>query len=273
MNQHALRDIVDLTFWETDAQGKEFPAFVIDSLKSASIEGSAEATDLRGGRGNGLYTIFESQRDVNITCTDALLLPELFAARMGTSLKQFSASDKGVIRKTNNLGAPKQSGSGVFSIAINGTPKTPADMLAYITINGTRKALAYTATAVTSTDAGKFSYDSATSSIKVPNSELPADAKVTVHFEMEVAVGEQIVVSDDKFANKTYRVTGDFFSRIVSGSQEIEAPAQVEIPRAKFDSAFNLAFAPDGDPVNFEFKLRALKRPGSKELIKITMYQ
>jgi len=273
MNQHALRDIVDLTFWETDAgTGKEFPAFVIDSLKSAAVEGSAEATDLRGGRGNGLVTIFESQRDINITCTDALLLPELFAARMGTSLKQFTAGDKGVIRKTNNLVAAKQTGSGVFSIAIDGVPKTPADMLAYVTIAGTRKALAFTATAVTSTDAGKFSYDAASKSIKVANSELPADAKVTVHFEMEITSGEQIVVSDDKFANKTYRVTGDYFTRIVSGAQEIDAPAQLEIPRAKFDSAFNLAFAPDGDPVTFEFKLRALKRPGSKELMKITMY-
>ncbi len=188
MNQHALRDIVDLTFWETDAQGKEFPAFMIDSLKSAAVEGSAEAVDLRGGRGNGLVTIFESQRDINITCTDALLLPELFAARMGTSLKQFSAGDKGVIRKTNNLVAAKQSGSGVFSIAIDGVPKTPADMLAYITINGTRKALTYTATAVTATDAGKFSYDAASKSIKVANSELTADAKVTVYFEMEIVL-------------------------------------------------------------------------------------
>ena len=274
MNQHALRDIVDLTFWETDvATGKEFPAFVIDSLKSASVEGSAEASDLRGGRGNGLYTIFESQRDITLTCSDALLLPELFAARMGTDLKQFSVGTKGTILKTNNLTAPKQSGSGVFSIAIDGVPKTPADMLVYITIDGARKALTYTATAVTATDAGKFSYDAASKSIKVANSELPADAKVTVHFEMEITTGEQIVISDDKFAKKTYRVTGDFNTTIVSGNQELTAPAQLEIPRAKFDSAFNLAFAPDGDAVNFEFKLRALKKNGSKELMKITMYQ
>ena len=75
------------------------------------------------------------------------------------------------------------------------------------------------------------------------------------------------------FISSTNFLSGDYFTRIVSGSQEVEAPAQLEIPRAKFDSAFNLAFAPDGDPVTFEFKLRALKRPGTKELMKITMYQ
>ncbi len=97
---------------------------------------------------------------------------------MGTDFETVLSWKKGVIRKTNNLTAPKQSGSGVFSIAIDGTPKTPADMLAYVTINGTRKALAYTATAVTATDAGKFSYDSASSSIKVANSELPEMLKL-----------------------------------------------------------------------------------------------
>ncbi len=273
MNQHALRDIVDLTFWETDTiTGKEFPAFVIDSLKSANVEGAAEATDLRGGRGNGLYTIFESQRDITVTCTDALLVPELFAARMGTELKKFSATEKGTIKKIKAANIAQQDAPGVSTVELDVAPKDASKAIVYVTVAGERKQLAHSATTVVAGDAGEFSYDAATKKIEIPNDELDGAALVQVFFEAEVTKGEQIVISDDKFANKTYRVTGDYFTRIVSGAQEVEAPAQLEIPRAKFDSAFTLAFAPDGDPQTFEFKLRALKRPGSKELMTITMY-
>ena len=271
---YALRDIVDLTFWALDANGKERPEFIIDSLKSANVEGGAEAVDLRGGRGNGLYTIFESQRDINIECTDALLIPELFAARMGAELKKFTAANKGEIRKAEQISFAKQTGTGIAVAKLDRVPKTPAEIGAeFVAVDGTVTALTYTATAVTATDAGKFSYDTATQSVKFPYSVLAKDGLLKVWYISETSAGESITVDSEKFASKTYRVTGDYFVKNVEGSQEKEMPAQIEIARAKFNSAFSLAFAPDGDPQSFNFTLRALKSPGSTELMKITMYE
>lgn len=271
---YALRDIVDLTFWAPDVNGKERPEFIIDSLKSANVEGGAESVDLRGGRGNGLYTIFESQRDINIECTDALLVPELFAARMGAELKKFSAGNKGEIRKAEQAAFAKQTGTGVASMKLDRVPKTPADIGAeFVAVDGAITPLVYNAVAVTGTDAGKFSYDAATQTIKFPFSALAKDGIVRVWYISEVTAGEQIVIDSEKFASKTYRVTGDYFVKNVEGSQEKEMPAQIEIARAKFNSAFSLAFAPDGDPQTFNFTLRALKVPGGSELMKITMYE
>ncbi|TCI26770.1 hypothetical protein EVJ32_05175 [Exiguobacterium sp. SH5S4] len=271
---YGLRDIVDLTFWTPDANGKERPEFIIDSLKSASVEGGAETTDLRGGRGNALYTIFESQRDITVECTDALLIPELFAARMGAELKKFTASETGEIRKAEQKAFSKQVDLGVAAFKLERTPKTAAEIGAeFISVDGDVTPLVYSATAVTSADADEFSYDEVTNTVNFSYAVLDKDGIVRVWYVAEVTSGEQIVVDSDKFATKTYRVTGDCFVKNVEGSQEREVPAQIDIQRAKFNSAFSLAFAPDGDPQTFSFTLRALKTPGNTELMKITMYE
>ena len=271
---YALRDIVDMTFWAPDATGKERPEFIIDSLKQASVEGGAETVDLRGGRGNGLYTIFESQRDISIECTDALLIPELFAARMGSELNKFSASNKGEIRKAEQKAFAMQPDAGVAVFKLERTPKLPEDLgVEFVDKDGNVSVLAYSATEVTSADGAEFSYDAATNAVKFPYSVLVEDGILRVWYIAEVTAGEQIKVDSDKFASKTYRVTGDYFVKNVEGAQEKEMPAQFDIPRAKFNSAFSLAFAPDGDPQTFNFTLRALKQPGSTELMTITMYE
>lgn len=271
---YALRDIVDLTFWATDATGKERPEFIIDSLKSANVEGGAESVDLRGGRGNGLYTIFESQRDINIECTDALLIPELFAARMGSDLNKFSASNKGEIRKAEQRAFSKQVGEGVATMKLDRAPKTPAEIGAeFVAADGTVTPLTYAAIEVTGVSVDEFSYDADSKSVKFPFSVLATDGMLKVWYVSEATAGERISVDSEKFASKTYRVTGDYFVKSVEGAQEKEMPAQIDIPRAKFNSAFTLAFAPDGDPQTFNFTLRALKSPGTTELMSITMYE
>ena len=271
---YALRDIVDLTFWTPGVDGKERPEFIIDSLKSANVEGGAESVDLRGGRGNSLYTIFESQRDINIECTDALLIPELFAARMGAELKKFSAANKGEIRKAEQQAFAKQTGAGVAVMKLDRKPKTPAEIGAeFVAADGTVTPLVFSAVAVTDADLDDFSYDDAAQTISFAYTVLDQDGILKVWYTSEVTAGEQIVVDSEKFASKTYRVTGDYFVKNVEGAQEKEMPAQLEIPRAKFNSAFSLAFAPDGDPQTFNFTLRALRKPGTTELMKITMYE
>lgn len=271
---YALRDIVDMTFWAPGADGKERPEFVIDSLKTASVEGGAETVDLRGGRGNGLYTIFESQRDITIECTDALLIPELFAARMGSELNKFSATNKGEIRKAEQKAFAKQVDAGVAVFKLERTPKLPEELgVEFVDKDGKVVALTYSALEVTGADVNEFSYDAVDNAVKFPYSVLAEDGIMRVWYIAEVTAGEQITVDSDKFATKTYRVTGDYFVKNVEGAQEQELPAQIDIPRAKFNSSFSLAFAPDGEPQTFNFTLRALKQPGSTELMKITMYE
>ena len=271
---YALRDIVDMTFWAPDASGKERPEFIIDSLKQASVEGGAESVDLRGGRGNGLYTIFESQRDITIECTDALLIPDLFAARMGAELNKFSAANKGEIRKAEQKAFSKQADAGVAVFKLERTPKVPAELgVEFVDKDGLVTPLTYSDIAVTDADIDEFSYDAVDNAVKFPYTVLAEDGILRVWYIAEVTAGEQIVVDSDKFATKTYRVTGDYFVKNVEGAQEKEMPAQIDIPRAKFNSSFSLAFAPDGDPQTFSFTLRALKQPGSTELMKITMYE
>lgn len=271
---YALRDIVDLTFWTPGANGVDRPEFIIQSLKSATVEGGAEAVDLRGGRGNGLYTIFESQRDINIECTDALLIPELFAARMGSALEKFTTAKKGEIRKAEQQAFSKQVGDGVAVMKLSRKPKTPAEIGAeFVAADGTVTPLTYAAIEVTDASLDDFSYDDATQSVKFAYTVLDQEGILKVWYTSETEAGERIVVNSDKFASKTYRVTGDYFVKNIEGEQEKEMPAQIEIPRAKFNSAFSLAFAPDGDPQTFNFTLRALKSPGTTELMSITMYE
>lgn len=273
MAKHIIRDIVDLTFFGIDpVTGKEKVEFVIDSLKSATVEGTAEQTDARGGRGNALLAIVESQREVAITCTDAVLIPELFAARMGTDLKKFTAASKGTLQRNESHAVAAQTGDGVYEIALKNVPKDAKEALVYVTINGVRKEIAYSATPITDTDAGKFSIATVGNKLELTHADLDGNAIVNVHFKSEIDNGEQIVIDAEKFASKTYRVTGDYFTTEISGDQEVVSAGQIEILRAKFDSGFNLAFAPDGDPQTFEFKLRALKQPGKKELMYMTMY-
>jgi len=258
-----IRSAVDVVFKTTRAysgEGQDYllkkgmkwakgePVLYFDSLKTSTTEGTAETVYAQGGKGNPRLIAWEGDKTVTFTFEDALISIEGMSILTGADLIDASANQKirvhkkavvevdedGVLDFTDTLGDETLVTDEVFGFKVDADGEI-TERLGKATVDSTDKTITFT---------GKTLEESET---------------VLIDYYVEKSTGvQEISITPDKFAGYFY-IEGDTLFRRQSDGKDLAA--QMIIPNAKIQTAFNFSMSPAGDPSTFTFTADAF--PGT----------
>lgn len=202
-----------------------------DRLTSSGIEISVDATEIRGGKGNGLIATVGGNKDLSITTEEPTFRMEALALQMGTTIN----TGTGVAYKSKEYTV---SGG---KITLDETP-----------ITGTVKVYG---------DTGKITA-SATGSGKDVTITGHDGEKVKVVYQYKTpATSDTIEINAKKFPTAKKIV----LETIVIDSSENEiATLQLEIPKAKPDGSFSISTSSSKDPMSTSITWKAMADSNGK---------
>ena len=282
-DKYGIKEVANVYFeaLETDKAANVYKGDIVlflDTLKTSTIETSAETTDARGGWGNPKLISWDYGKEITVTLTDALISLESLRFMMGGAIK---ASNSGTgeevwVRHTAEVTLGTD---GVLPL-----PKDPVTHEAYTAaafadvsaqhpirvINMTTgiRTQITDATAYTGTGVIKF-YNPM---MGVTSETVGSAGDVVRLFWEEKQVTKdaavEITISPDTFPG-TYRVVGDTFIR--SQKTGADEAFQFVINKAKVASNVTLTLEAEGDPSTFEMTLNVL-RDDSGDMMKLIRY-
>lgn len=252
-NRWAIRDAGIATFYSLSS-GK--PVTTLRTLKTSGLETTGETVYSRGGSGNAKLVGFSSNRESKLTLQDAVFDNKALAMLTGNNLVEGAtgvvfidtltvASNAAALSK-----APVGNLAGVYELNVDGTL---GDEIALAT--GTATTGQYS---ITGKNLTFFSGDFA------DGKKLAAYYRVTTD-----ASAKTLKVTSDAFG-KTFKVVLDCIVRDEFTKEDYAA--QITVPNAKFEDAFNVAMAATGDPAVLDLKLEVLKDPLSSDMWSLTIY-
>jgi hypothetical protein len=224
------------------------PVLYFDSLKTATTEGTADTVYAQGGEGNPRLIAWEGNKTVTFTFEDALISTEGISILTGADLIDASADNKirvhkkavvevaenGVLDFTDTLGDETLVTDEVFGFIVDANGEITERL-------------------------GKATIDSEDNLITFAEKTLKAGDIVLIDYYIEKSTGvQEISITPDKFAGSFY-IEGDTLFRRQSDGRDLAA--QMVIPNAKIQTAFNFTMSPDGDPSTFTFTADAF--PGT----------
>jgi hypothetical protein len=258
-----IRSAVDVVFRTTRAysgEGQDYllkkgikwakgePVLYFDSLKVATTEGTAETVYAQGGEGNPRLIAWEGDKTVTFTFEDALISIEGMSILTGADLIDASADQKIRVHKkavvevgeddvldfTDTLGDETLVTDEVFGFKVDADGEITERL-------------------------GKATVDSTDKTITFTKKTLEESELVLIDYYVEKSTGvQEISITPDKFAGYFY-IEGDTLFRRQSDGKDLAA--QMIIPNAKIQTAFNFTMSPTGDPSTFTFTADAL--PGT----------
>lgn len=256
------KEVMDVTLYDM-ATGK--PVVSFDTLKTSSIEVTAEKVYARGGKGNPKLITWELNKEATLTIEDALFTPKSMELVSGL------ATEKGkqnvYMRQKNEFDTtgerPVDKGisypltadeSGKIALAY--TPNETADkILVYEQDNDCEEAMDMTG---------------ATLEGKNLTVAAAAGKKVIVYYTYETSETAETYVIDSSHFAGTYKLVGDTVVRNqLTGKDE---PFQVIIPNLKWTSNFTLGFTAEGDPETTTFECEIMRSANNDQLIKMIKY-
>lgn len=267
-----IRSAVDVVFKTTRAytgEGQDYllkpgmkwakgePVLYFDTLKASTTEGTAETVYAQGGKGNPRLIAWEGDKTVTFTFEDALISIEGMSILTGADLIEASeertvrAHRKAVVQiegaeeKVSTFGDidlddEAKGGEPVVDLeeAAGGDEIVPEDIFGF-EVNGQGEIIQRLGAG--ELDGTKVTFEG----------EVADDAFILVDFYVEKTTGAQeINITPDKFAGYFY-IEGDTLFRRQSDGKDL--PAQIIIPNAKIQTAFEFSMSPDGDPSTFTF--------------------
>ena len=258
----------------------------LDTLKTSTIETTAENTAAQGGWGNPKLIQWDYGKEINITLTDALMSLESLRFMLGGAIKKPTATKSLVVRHTeevvvdsnNKVPAPKDHLTGVtlYPEATEGHP------IRLINLGGGTDST--TAGARTQITSGKMTAEGNSITFKNPAAGVNEQTAPTYgdHIRIfwdEIVTDErtdetavEVTISPDTFPG-TYKVVGDTFMR--SEKTGKDEPFQFIINKAKVQSNVTLTLEAEGDPSTFEMTLNVLRSTndaGENEMMKLVRY-
>ena len=226
------------------------PVLYFDTLKTATTEGTATTVYAQGGEGNPRLIAWEGEKVITFTFEDALISQEGMSILTGAGLIQASALNKIRVHKKAVVAGTIEDGVLTASIdaELEGDTLVAEDIFAFI-VNAEGDILERLG-AATATEA---------TALKFATLSEEETALVLIDYYVEKMTGvEEISISADKFAGYFY-IEGDTLFRRQSDGEDLAA--QMIIPNAKIQTAFNFTMSPSGDPSTFTFTADAL--PGA----------
>ena len=250
----------------------------LDTLKTSTIETTAETTDARGGWGNPKLISWDYGKEITVTLTDALISLESLRFMMGGAIKATSGSedDKVWVRHTAEV-----------TIGTGGVLPLPEDPITKQKYTGTTFAavdadhpirVINMTTGVRTQIIDATNYDGE-HGIKFLNpamgvtTDKPGEAGEVLRLFWEEKVTQkdsavEITISPNTFPG-TYRIVGDTFIR--SQKTGADEAFQFVINKAKVQSNVTLTLEAEGDPSTFEMTLTVL-RDDSGDMMKLIRY-
>lgn len=207
------------------------PVLYLESLTVSSMEQSAEATYARGGRGNPKRIMWEADKEIMYSMTDALIQPESLALLLGTDLT--TSASKAVHKK--EFLVLDATGKAV----LEETPDADSDFFVFETTLGYDVGEEIISTAYTLT--GK--------ELVITGGQ--EDDRIIVDYYY-LAPTTTMTVEVDKFAGYYYIEAEALWRRESDG---VDLPAIFTMPRVKFSSNFSIENAATGDPATFDFNV------------------
>ena len=254
-----IRSAVDVVFKTTRAysgEGQDYllkkgikwakgePVLYFDSLKVATTEGTAETVYAQGGKGNPKLIAWEGDKTVTFTFEDALISAEGLSILAGADLIDASAGQKIRVHKKAVVQVGKN-GTLNFTGVLNGETLVKDEIFGFIV----------DANGEIVERLGKAKVGEG-NSITFTNRSLLESESVLIDYYVEKSTGvKEISITPDKFAGYFY-IEGDTLFRRQSDGKDLAA--QIIIPNAKIQTAFNFSMSPSGDPSTFTFTADAL---------------
>lgn len=223
------------------------PVLYFDSLKTATTEGTAETVYAQGGEGNPRLIAWEGDKTVTFTFEDALISIEGMSILTGADLIDASASQKIRVHKKAVVQVAK---NGVldFTNVLNGETLVKNEVFGFI-VNAEGEITKRLGKATVDVD----------DIITFADRPLVESEWVLIDYYIEKSTGvQEISITPDKFAGCFY-IEGDTLFRRQSDGKDLAA--QMIIPNAKIQTAFNFSMSPAGDPSTFTFTVDAF--PGT----------
>jgi len=227
--------------------GKGEPVLYFDSLKMATTEGTAETVYAQGGAGNPRLIAWEGDKTVTFTFEDALISAEGISILTGADLIDASADQKIRVHKKAVVQVG-ENGTLDFTDVLDGETLIEDEIFGFI-VNANGEIVERLGKARVS--AGNL--------ITFTNRTLTESESVLIDYYVEKSTGiKEISITPDKFAGYFY-IEGDTLFRRQSDGKDLAA--QIIIPNAKIQTAFNFSMSPSGDPSTFTFTADAF--PGT----------
>lgn len=248
--KYASVTVCDVTLYDLVTK---YPVMYFDTLKVTNLEGTAEVTEIQGGKGNATLASVSHSKAINVQFDDAIMTMSSLAVLTGGELKEGTDDDKIVMLETEIVKvADSETEIKLSRKARKGSYVYAAEMINGILSTATRtdKALA-SETDIIKTNLFHNFKDSG---------EGEATYRVFYEYEMGFPTKEEelteITVLADKFAG-TYKFIGDtlLFNQY-TGLNDI---FQIEIPKLKLDSSFSFNLNAATEAVVFSFKGKALR--------------
>ena len=252
-----IRSAVDVVFKTTRAYtgvGEDYlleknrpwakgePVLYFDTLKTATTEGTATSVYAQGGAGNPRLIAWEGDKEVTFTFEDALISIEGMSILAGAGLLEASAGEKIRVHKKAVVVAGESGTIDISAAILSGDHKETLvneDIFGFI-VNGAGE---ITKRLGAATDA------STATAIKFADVEA-GDSVLVDFYVTRVSGAQEISIEADRFAGSFY-IEGDTLFRRQSDSKDLAA--QMIIPNAKIQTAFEFSMSPEGDPSTFTF--------------------
>jgi len=257
-----IRSAVDVVFKTTRAytgEGQDYllkkgmewekgePVLYFDSLKIATTEGTAETVYAQGGKGNPRLIAWEGDKTVTFTFEDALISAEGISILTGADLIDASASQKIRVHKKAVVQVG-ENGTLNFTDVLDGETLVKNEVFGFI-VDANGEIIERLGKATVGDD----------NLITFTDRLLVKSESVLIDYYVEKSTGvKEISITPDKFAGYFY-IEGDTLFRRQSDGKDLAA--QIIIPNAKIQTAFNFSMSPSGDPSTFTFTADAF--PGT----------
>ena len=223
------------------------PVLYFDSLKTATTEGNATPVYAQGGEGNPRLIAWEGDKTVTFTFEDALISPEGISILTGADLIDASATQKIRVHRKAIVQVAENDVLD-FTNALNGETLVKNEIFGFI-VNANGEIIERL---------GKATVNNG-NLITFAKRPLVKSETVLIDYYVEKSTGvKEISIAPDKFAGYFY-IEGDTLYRRQSDGKDLAA--QMIIPNAKIQTAFNFTMSPTGDPSTFTFTADAF--PGT----------
>ena len=262
MAKFGAKEVMDVVFYDI-ATNK--PVLFLDTLKTSSIETTAQEVYATGGKGDSRLVGWEYDKQVSMAMQDALLSPKSIELVTGvatkTGIQAISMRQNTEFDVTDPVN-PVDKGS-YFPLKASGTG---AIQLAYTPLESAANIWVY------EKDKDGVAGEEKVGTLSGTILTVPtlANKEVVVYYSYNSkATAEVYTVAADKFGG-TYKVVGNTFLRNeTTGADE---KFQMVIPKAKLKSGFNLNFSSDSEPSVFDMNLEILKDSKTPTMITMVKY-
>ena len=277
-DKYGIKEVANVYFeaLENDLDANVYKGDIVlflDTLKTSTIETTAETTDARGGWGNPKLISWDYGKEITVTLTDALISLESLRFMMGGAIKRSSDTNNNTVyvRHTEEV-----------TVDSNGKVPLPKDHITGQTVNEINASEAHPIRLINMTTGVRTQLTSGTyagtTGITFKNDAMGVTGAATTSGDVVRIFWEEPVTQDDSAVEitispntfpGTYRIVGDTFIR--SQKTGADEAFQFIINKAKVQSNVTLTLEAEGDPSTFEMTLTVL-RDDSGDMMKLVRY-